>query len=275
MASKALLALIFYCIAASCFAQSASERSQRDLREYSTEQLRACLKSGEKCGNGNDDAIRGELERRLPTVASEQLIACFDDWTICGVTEDRASGWPISDELARRGNPRELLIRYWNEPRWTIRDGIIHAAYHFDGPEVTLFMRKVFPERAKYSRDPYWIVNYLAKKGDVAALKELSTGRYRNQGCLQYQTSVALFGKWKYRPAIPYLVTSAVYDVCLNITGAAEESLRALYPESPERFDNLQDFQRFFCERAEADGFSVQFSHEHCSAVPPRIEAAH
>jgi hypothetical protein len=100
-------------------------------------------------------------------------------------------------------------------------------------------------------------VNYLAKVGDSEALKELSTGRYRNQGCLQYQTSVALFGKWKYRPAIPYLVETAAYDFCGNITDAAEESLRVLYPDSPKHFDSLEGMRHYFCGRARKEGFLV------------------
>jgi hypothetical protein len=54
-----------------------------------------------------------ELVRRLPKLPTEQLIACFEDWEICGAGEGMASGWPISDELARRGNLDELLVRYW------------------------------------------------------------------------------------------------------------------------------------------------------------------
>ncbi len=184
--------------------------------------------------------------KRLSTLPSEQLLACFDNWKICGVDEGRASGWPISDELARRGDPRDLLTRYWKERKWTIRDGIEHVAYHFDSEEVTLFMRRVISEHVKDGEDRYWPVNYLAEQGDAAALKELATGWYRNQGCLQYETSVVLFGKWKYRPAVPYLVGTALYDGCLNIPAAAEASLREMYPDSPE-FDQLKQMQRYFC----------------------------
>jgi hypothetical protein len=195
--------------------------------------------------------------KRLSTLPSEQLLACFDDWKICGVGEGMASGWPISDELAQRGDPRDLLARYWKEQKWTIRDGIEHVAYHFDSEEVTLFMRRVISEHVKDGEDQYWPVNYLAKKGDATALKELATGRYRDQGCLQYETSVALFGKWKYRPAIPYLVGTALYDECLNIPAAAEASLREMYPDSPQ-FDQLEQMQRYFCGRAKKDGFRVK-----------------
>jgi hypothetical protein len=240
-----------------CQAQSYSKSINSDLRRFSSDELKACFGNAKICGTDDVYAISGELARRLPKLASEQLVLCFDDWKICGVGEDKASGWPISDELARRGNPHALLVRYWNEPKWTIRGGIEHVAYHFHSPEVASFMRRVLSERVYDGEDLYWPVNYLANVGDSAALKELSTGRYRNQGCLQYQTSVALFGKWRYRPAIPYLVETAMYDFCGNIIDAAEKSLHAMYPDSPNHFANLEDMRHYFCGRAQREGFQV------------------
>jgi hypothetical protein len=103
----------------------------------------------------------------------------------------------------------------------------------------------------------YWVVNYLAKKGDPAALKELDTGKYY-YNCLQYAPSVELFGKWKYRPAIPYLVDTALNAACLNIVDAAEHSLQALYPDAPRDFKELSEMQRYYCDRARRDGFDVK-----------------
>jgi hypothetical protein len=232
--------------------------SKSDLKTLSSDELKACFDNAKICGTDDSYAISDELAHRLPKLPSEQLVACFDDWKICGVGEGQASGWPISDELARRGNLHELLARYWKEPKWTIRGGLEHVAYHFHNPEVTFFMRRALSERVEDGEDLYWPVNYLAKVGDSAALKELSTGRYRNQGCMQYETSVALFGKWQYRPAIPYLVGTAMYDYCGNVIDSAEQSLHALYPGSPKRFDKLEDMQRYFCGRAQREGFQLK-----------------
>lgn len=239
-------------------AEARQKPTKPDLRKYSSDQLKACFDDPRICGTDDTYAISDELVRRLHKFPTEQLVACFDDWRICGVGEDRASGWPISDELARRGDPHGLLVRYWHEPKWTIRDGIEDVAYHFDSPEVTSFMRRVLTEQVYDGEDRYWPVNYLAKKGDRDALAELSTGRYRNQGCIQYQTSVALFGKWKYRPAIPYLVDTALYDFCGNTVDAAESSLRAMYTTSPKQFESAKAMQRYFCARAKEDGLRVQ-----------------
>jgi hypothetical protein len=244
-----------------CSGQSTNKSGRPDLRKFSSEQLKACFDDAKVCGSDDVYDISDELAHRLPKLPSEQLVACFDDWKICGAGEDQASGWPISDELARRGNLHELLVRYWTEPKWTIRDGIEHVAYHFDNPEVTSFMNRVFAQRVKDGEDRYWPTNYLAKKCDASALKELSTGRYRGQGCMQYETSVKLFGKCKYRPAIPYLAETAVHDACLNVVDAADRSLHTMYPDAPKDFDKLEEMQAFFCSRAHQEGFNV-----HCDS---------
>jgi len=194
----------------------------------------------------------------LTRFSNNQLVACFEKHDICGAWEDSASGWQISDELARRGDPNELLVRYWKEPKSVIREGIEHVAYHFDNAEVTSFMQRVVAKQIVSGEKGYWPINYLAKKCDTTALKELSSGRYRGEGSLQYETSVELFGKCRFRPAIPYLVDTAVYDASLNIVIAADHSLHALYPDGPKDFDKLDEMQRYFCGRARQDGFKVR-----------------
>jgi hypothetical protein len=227
------------------------------LSKFSSDQLKACFDDSKVCGSSNVYEISDELANRLPTFSTEQLLSCFADWKVCGVGEGQASGWPISDELSRRGNPHDLLVRYWKEPNWLIRSGIEDVAYHFDTPEVTEFMRRVLVERKKDGEDFYWPANYLAKKCDPVGLKELSTGRHRNQGSLQYQTTLVLFGKCQYRPAIPYLAGKALYDFSLNIVGAAEESLEALYPNHPKKFETLEEEQKYYCGLAKQEGFKV------------------
>ena len=258
--NKIAWALLLSLTSLPCTCQSSENSAKSDLGKFSFDQLKACLNDAKICGTDSHWDISDELVRRLPDFSSAQLLACFDEWEICG-GEDRASGWPISDELARRGDPHELLVRYWKERKWLIRHGIEDVAYHFDTPEVTAFMRQILSARVKDGEDRYWPVNYLAKKCDPAALKELSRGSYRNQGSLQYQTSVELFGKCKYRPAIPYLVDTAVYDWSFNIAIAADHSLHALYPDGPKDFDKLAEMQQYFCTRARGEGFKV-----HCNS---------
>lgn len=239
------------------WAQSDTKPNRTDLSRLSFDDLTACYKNLKACGAKDVWEISDEFASRLPSLPSDRLIACFEDWKLCGIAEDRTTGWPISDELARRGHVHEMLTIYWKDHRWAIRNGIEHVAYHFDTPEVTAFMRRVVAEKANDGEERYWPVNYLAKKCDPTGLKELSTGRYRNQGSLQYQTSVELFGKCKYRPAVPYLVDSALHDASLNIVDAADNSLHALFPDSPREFESLEKEQTYFCGRAHRDGFKV------------------
>jgi hypothetical protein len=242
--------------------QSQTEKTPKalDLGDFSSQQLRDCYADLKLCGAKDESDIDAELASRISSFTVEELVSCFDDHEICGLFESDHFGWPISDEIARRGEPHELLVRYWKERKWAIRDGIEDVAYHFDTSEVTAFMRRIISERISGKDDHYWAVNYLAKKCDEAALKWLSSGRYRNQGSLQYETSVELFGKCQYRPAIPYLVDTAVYDWSFNIVIAADHSLHALYPDGPEDFDRLDDMQHYFCGRAKQEGFRVKCS---------------
>jgi hypothetical protein len=250
-------ALLVILITTLCIGQDKTMSDQLDLSEFSDEQLKACFDNSKICGTSDIYQITDEFVRRLPKLSSDQLVACFDDWKICGTGEGQAEGWPISDELARRGNVNELLVRYWKEPKWTIRSGIEDVAYHFDTPEVTKFMRKILAERVDDGEDRYWPVNYLAKKCDPVALKELSSGRYRNQGSMQYENSVELFGKCKYRPAIPYMVDTAIYDMSLNVVDAVRQSLQVLYPDGPREFNSLDSMQKYYCSRAKQEGLKV------------------
>lgn len=249
--------LLLMLVATLCDGQSHKTSAQPDLSKFTSDQLKACLDDLKVCGSSNIDDVSDELARRLPTFSTEQLLSCFANWKICGAADSQASGWPISDELARRGNPHDLLVRYWKEPNWLIRSGIEDVAYHFDTPEVRAFMQRVLSERLEDGEDFYWPANYLAKKCDPIGLKELSTGRHRNQGCMQYQTTVRLFGKCKYRPAIPYLVESALHDFCGNIIDAASDDLHAMYPHSPKEFNSIEDMQKYYCARAQQEGFKV------------------
>jgi hypothetical protein len=260
LARRFLVAAVYLAATASLFSLQSHVKkvAKPDLSKLSSDQLKDCLGEAMLCGRDDIYEIDDELLRRLPRFSTEQLLACFDDWKICGIGENHATGWPISDELARRGNPREILARFWKEPKWTIRGGIEHVAYHFNSPEVTAFMQRVLAEHKEDGEDLYWPANYLAKKCDTTALKMLSTGRHRDQGCMQYSTTVELFGKCRYRPAIPYLIETAAVDFCLNIVDAADRSLRTLYPGSPKRFDSIDDMRRYFADEARKEGFKVQ-----------------
>jgi hypothetical protein len=192
----------------------------------------------------------------LSHFSRKQLLACFHDYKICGAADGSASGWQISDELARRPGHEELYSLFWRERSWEIRDGIEHVAYHFDDDTSADFMRRVFRVNQDDGEDLYYPVNYMAKRCDEAALHRLATERF-SISSLQLASSVELFGKCKYRPAIPFLVDSAINAASLNLVEAAQDSLKLLYPDSPKDFDELGPMQRYYCGRARKEGFHV------------------
>ncbi len=243
-----------------CHGQSNQAAKWPDLRKFSSDQLKACFNDKTICGTDNIDAITDELVRRLPALPTEELVSCFADWKICGAGNDLETGWAVSAEVARRGDPQKLLIRYWTEQDEDIRDGIIHVAYHYNTPEVADFMKKVLAAGKGDEDTLYWPADYLAKGCDSAALKWLSSRHGRPEGCILWAPTVARFGKCRYRPAIPYLVENSLDDACLNIVDAAEEDLRAMYPHSPKDFSSIEAMRKYYCGRALQEGLKVNCS---------------
>lgn len=239
--------------AMSCLAQADARR----LRKMTDEQLTRCYTDASVCGTNDEGLISHELSRRLPMMSIEELMSCFVEWHVCGTKETEATGTPISDELARRGNPNALMDSYRYDQSPARRAGIEHVSYHFDTPQVLAFMREVFTRKLDDGEGLYYPANYLAKRCDPEALKLLSSGKARGQGCLQFQSTVETFGRCKYRPAIPYLVNSALQDMCGNIAEAAANDLRALYPGGPQTFDSAELAQAFYCKAAKKEGFDV------------------
>jgi len=250
-----LLILIF--AATLTYGQSAKDSAKPDLSAFSSDQLKACFDNSKICGSNNASEIAGELASRLASFTTKQLLSCFADWKICGASDGQASGWPISDELGHRGNFHQYLERYWTEKDPAIRAGIIHVAYHFDTPEITAFMRRILTEHKEEAEELYWPANYLAKKCDPDGLKWLSSQKGRSQNCMQFATTVPLFGKCHYRQAIPYLVKYSLNDACLNVTDAAVHDLWEMYPHSPKEFNSIEEMQHYFCGRAKREGVKV------------------
>ena len=251
-----------FCLAilllATALALGQTPKGASKLKKFSPAQLKACFDDKTICGTGDIYEITDELVRRLPSLPSDVLVKCFDDWKICGTGEGPASGWPISDELARRGNPHLLLVRYWTEPNESIRYGIVHVAYHSKSPEVVTFMRKVL-DAGKGDEDfIYWPAKYLAKRCDTEALAWFSTRNQRSQSCMEYPSAIELIGKCRYRPAIPYLLHYSLHDACLNIDDAAVDDLHKLYPGGPKSFESLDSARSYYCKKATQEGFKIE-----------------
>jgi hypothetical protein len=239
---------------------------QPNLTHFTQLQLIACYENPKLCGAGDYNAVEGELKRRLSTVPSSELVRCFSDWHICGVFEDPANGWPISDELRRRGHLTNIIAQYGGTSNPDIRDGLEHLAYHSRNPAARAFLNRVLTERLDDGEHLYWPAMYLAKRCDLAALHYLDPGPNSQSiadnfsvSSAQFAETASLFGKCRYRPSIPYLVKIGLNAASLNLVDAADQSLRRFYPNSPH-FNSLEAEQKYFCNRANHDSFNADCS---------------
>jgi hypothetical protein len=186
--------------------------------------------------NDNDSALKGKTR--------EQLIACFSAQDVCGADTE----WEIADSLSKPENKAFLLAQFHARSNREQKNGIIYALYHIDDPEVAAFFTKLIEDRYQDGGELYYPLNYLAKRCDQNALRILSRngkGGYKGvPGCMQWATTVELFGKCQYKPAVPYLIDS-LDATCMNIGGAADDSLRAIFPGSL-RFDSPTKEQVYF-----------------------------
>jgi hypothetical protein len=254
MKSRVLLLIVF--AASLLYAQYPESTARPDLSKFTSAQLSACFHNFTICGTDNETIIAGELVARLPHFSTNELIMCFSEWRICG-----ADSFTLTDEIVRRGHPDLLIARYWKETDNSIREGILQVVSHFHSDDMTDFMRKVLAEKKGDDEFLYWPANYLAKLCDPDALQWLSSRKGRSEGCLQFAGTISVFGRCKYRPAVPYLIKYSMNDACLNIVDDAETDLRSLYPHSPKEFKSIEEMQQYFCGRAKQEGFKI-----HCAA---------
>ncbi len=189
----------------------------------------------------------------LRKFSSKVLISCFTSLKPCF-----ADQWMIADELARRGSTDSIFALYWKTKDEALRAGIEKIAYRRSDEAALAFMRKVLQTGLDDGQELYVPLNYLAKSCLDIGLKALATGKFRNQGSLQYATSIELLGTCHYRASIPYLVDEALWDASLNIVAAAQNSLIKLFPDAPSDFSDLGSMQRYYCHRASSAGYNVQ-----------------
>jgi hypothetical protein len=195
----------------------------------------------------------GSKSANLRQKTRSELVECFSAADNCGAQNP----WEIADALGKPKNESFLLSAFPRRKNADQRLGIIHSLYRINDPEVAAFFKKLVRERFDDGEELYYPLNYLAKRCDPEALRELSgNGRVAYKGypgCLQWATTVKLFGQCNYRPAIPFLIGS-INAACMNIGIAAVESLEKMYPRSPS-FDkySIDEIQRYFERRAASE----------------------
>lgn len=123
---------------------------------------------------------------------------------------------------------------------------------------MVAFYKHLIAEKYDDGEYPYYPLNYLAKRCNKHALWVLrggGEGGYKGRPyCLQWATTVELFGKCEYRPAVPMLINSLNY-ACMNVGAAADDSLHKLFPDSPE-FNTIKATVEYFQHRAAAESKS-------------------
>jgi hypothetical protein len=168
----------------------------------------------------------------LSSMSTASLLACASKGTCDG------TDWDIADELRQRLSVDRLIALY---PGQNTQEKIVivEALYTAKGPKVEALMRRAaFSDLRAGQTDEdnhYYPLQYLAKLCDPQALKELNrVENYQNSypvSCMQWQYTLAAFGKCGYKPAVPLLANS-LYSACVNNIVAAQLSLRQLMPKS-------------------------------------------
>lgn len=241
-----------------------AQSNTNSLHSYSQQQLIACMDKPSDCHARDFYEVESELDARLPNVQTDELVRCYSDWHICGDSEP----WTISDILRKRGQTTAVIRQYGSTTDPSIRDGLETLAYHSSSPVAAEYMRTSFTQRLDDGEHLYWPAMYLAKHCDTDALRYLDPGPNSQSiadnfsvSSAQFAETAELFGRCRYRPSIPYLVTIAMHAASLNLVDGADKSLRRFYPHSPKS-NSLEAEQRYFCERANRDGFHLNCSED-------------
>lgn len=153
----------------------------------------------------------------------------------------------IEKELIRRKDISKMINAFKNPKDSFQKEEMVNVLYQFDDPIISETFKK-FINSNELSKTMYYCLNYLAKKGDMAALKILNKNYFGYPvSSLQWSYTVKLFGKYQYKPATDNLIWS-LNAASLNLVDAAFKSLYMLYPDAPHDYDSLEDAQKGFKE---------------------------
>jgi hypothetical protein len=186
--------------------------------------------------------------QQIKTMSSRELLTCLEVNPNCGV-----ESYDALDELTRRRQVSFLIRAFRNSKDGHQQELLVAALSHIRDPRVSRFMREIASE---WMDEQDWLAwQYLAERGDRKALAML------NQNCGKYGISsdawsdtLVLFGKYRFRPAIPCLI-SWVNAMNLTPADAAYKSLRILFPGSPE-LKSPEEAEVYFTNRAKKEAGS-------------------
>jgi len=101
----------------------------------------------------------------------------------------------------------------------------------------------------KKDEESYYIADYLARRGNTAALATLNKHYFQYPvSSWQWSYTVELFGKYRYMPATTNLVES-LNAASLNLSGAACNALQEIFPDSPRHFMGPTEAKSYYTKR--------------------------
>jgi hypothetical protein len=167
-----------------------------------------------------------------------------------------SASWPALSSSAQDNQVNNLLARLERSQDEGERVEIIAGSdslWESHDPRVyNALLKRLSAEQTKEAMCVAW---YLAKRGNAKALAILNQNNYKYPvSSYEWSYVIAVFGKQKYAPAVPALIDD-MSAASLNVVGAAEESLRAFYPDSPsdKDFGTIEKAQSYFRKRYESE----------------------
>lgn len=165
-------------------------------------------------------------------LSGAQLLTCARS-----IVPDDFVAWDLAGAIRKKFGVRKILSMY---PKSTANaQGVFRfALYHDHGPKITALMRRAarnVKPGLTTADNQYFALEYLAKECDPWALAQLNRdANFKDSypvSCMQWQYTLAQFGKCGYKAAEAHLAVS-LDAACVNNIVAAEQSLRQLLPES-------------------------------------------
>ncbi|MBI2526321.1 MAG: hypothetical protein HYV93_10090 [Candidatus Rokubacteria bacterium] len=189
-----------------------------------------------------DGAAAAAEQGRVAALSTRELVDCLRSDAHCRIEE-----WVIREEMSRRKEVALLTSAYVTSTDEVQKDRLAEVLFEIDDLEVSRFMRALMTPEATLRG--YYAAQYLAQRGDRRALSIMNQNYFKYPvSSAAWASTVQLFGKYRYRPAISHLIES-IDAASVNVAAAAVESLQLLFPGSPSEFKSAAEAKKYFRER--------------------------
>lgn len=166
-------------------------------------------------------------------------LSCVDRQEECQLSQRE-----IAEALNRKDNDEALLRRLRVVSGDQRRTVVLAMRLRPASPAITKKMRQLIDDPDE--EVAFYALDYCSRLCDEKALARLSAQPYKVMApCLEWAQTVKSFGKCRYSDGIPFLLDSLEH-ACLNVVGAAQESLHEIVPESPADFKSPEDERKYY-----------------------------